>query len=134
MCAYGCGCERCLTKQMLVSGMISDNETTSSFPDRLPEWSPLNSAPMLSQKKQKTVDRRNDKQNIHNITCRKVVAVWGTMETSTAPVPVRSTLVVFCVCRFVHLHPNRPATSWGNIKISKQTTQGQPAPSMLRVK
>lgn len=40
-----------LTKQMLVSGMMSESETTSSFPDRLPELSTAPSSPKLAQRK-----------------------------------------------------------------------------------
>lgn len=40
-----------LTKQMLVSGMMSESETASSFPDRLPELPKASSAPKLKQRK-----------------------------------------------------------------------------------
>lgn len=47
---------------MLVSGMMSESETTSSFPDRLPEFSTAPSAPKLEQSKgnyYNTIEKKN---------------------------------------------------------------------------
>lgn len=89
---------------MLVSGMMSDNETTSSFPDRLPELSKAPPASMLKQKK----------DNLYDImtNTREKKYIYYTVQSydpSLPCVPVRRTLVKICICSFVHFNPYRPA-------------------------
>ena len=52
---------------MLVSGMMSDNETTSSFPDRLPELSKAPPASMLKQRKDNLYDMMTNTREIKYI-------------------------------------------------------------------
>lgn len=82
-----------LTKQMLVSGTMSESETTSSFPEKLAE---LSKGPSASKLQGITVDRT---KNMEKKTSHCEIL---------ATLPVWRTLVKFCDRWFVHFYPYRP--------------------------
>lgn len=89
-----------LTKLMLVSGTMSESETTSSFPDMLDELSKSPSAFKLHIKQQHL--KTGEKKKRKNSNCKILTAL-----------PVWWTLVKLCVGWFVHFHPNRPVEKPG---------------------
>lgn len=59
-----------LTKQILVSGMMSESETTSSFPDRLAELPKTPSASKLKQSKWSQLQHYPFNNNMKINLCR----------------------------------------------------------------
>lgn len=87
-----------LTKQMFVSGTMSERETTSSLPERVPELFAASSASKLPKRKNPNMY----KKKLSHMKKRECVL--------SSSVPVISSLILLCVCCVVHFHTNRTAT------------------------
>lgn len=88
-----------LTKQMFVSGTMSERETTSSLPERVPELFAASSASKLPKRKKTQYVLKKKLSHMKKREC-----------VLSSSVPVISSLILLCVCCVVHFHTNRTAT------------------------